>query len=43
MVFEVAPIVAAVMMHLVVGITAFVRGMVLAAFAMMMPASRYSR
>ena len=44
MIFEVALIVAAVMPYFVVGITAFVRDMVLTAFAMMMPAaSRYSR
>ena len=39
MIFEVALIVAAVVMYLVVGITAFVRNVVLAAFAMMMPAA----
>jgi hypothetical protein len=44
MIFEVALIVAAVMPYLVAQMTAFVRDMVLAAFAMMMPAaSRYSR
>jgi len=44
MIFEVALTVAAVMPYLVVGMTAFIRDMVLAAFAMMMPAaSRYSR
>ena len=36
MIFEVALIVAAVVMYLVVGIAAFVRDVVLAAFAMMM-------
>jgi len=39
MIFEVAPIVAAVVMYPEVGITAFVRDMVLAAFAVMMPAA----
>ena len=44
MIFEVVLTVAAVMPYLVVGVTAFVRDMVLAAFAMMMPAaSRCSR
>ena len=44
MTFEVPLMVAAVMPCPVVGITAFIRDMVLAAFAMMMPAaSRYSR
>jgi hypothetical protein len=39
MLFEVAPIVAAVVMYLVVGITAFVRDVVFAAFAVMMAAA----
>jgi hypothetical protein len=39
MIFEVALIVAAAMPYLVVGITAVVRDMVLAAFAVMMPAA----
>ena len=44
MIFEVVLTVAAVMPYLVVGITAFIRDMVLAAFSMMMPAaSRCSR
>jgi hypothetical protein len=39
MIFEVALIVAAVMPYLVAGITAFVRDMVFAAFAVIMPAA----